>query len=142
VAVTWVIDAAAPPTDADKANLKTKIAGQLGVDEDTGMKNFAVASQAARRLATSTNKHVRDRRLTPAVWTVGFDIVSTADAAAGAAASAVTSLGDAAFEAAVVSEIPSVESFTPPVKLAERTRKASSLRFFVICFDLRHDTFL
>ena len=107
----WVMDAAAAPTEFNKATLKINIARQLELVPDTDMKNFDVASQAVRRLASNVR-----RRLTPTEqWTVGFDIVSTAEAAAGVAATALVSLAEPTFESAIRTAVPVVELFTPPV---------------------------
>ena len=121
VEIVWVMDAAAAPTESDKATLKINIASQLELDPATDMKNFDVASQAVRRLASNVR-----RRLTPTEqWTVGFDIVSTAEAAAGVAATALVSLAEPTFESAIRIAVPVVELFTPPVTTKHA---ASSLR--------------
>ena len=113
VEVLWAMAASAPPTDGDKATLKSKIATQLEIDPTTGMKNFNVASQTARRLAPGR------RALLAETWTVTFDIVSTTGSAAAESASAVEALEDATFEAAVKTDISSIDSFEAPVAVVQ-----------------------
>jgi hypothetical protein len=113
--VTWAMPATAEPTAGDKANIKTRIATKLGVDESVGMRNFDVQFVAARR---------RRKLLVAGTWTVSFNIVTDISSSSAQSIAAVAGLDDPVFQGEVQASIPAISSFEPAQGVIQ-TRKPS-----------------
>jgi hypothetical protein len=133
VVAAFTISAASPPTETDKASLKTALASSAGVIEDS-IKDLSVTTTGARRLQykSETPPVLRPRRLA-VTWEVSCTITSPLSEVAGApsssgdfATSLQTSLSSSVFTNSVTAAIPSATVNTETIALVAATRRPTA----------------